>query len=521
MTEALTDLQSQVEALVLTIEQECTTIAKSKALRAQFEELRRKAEMVHKEYKKLQVTAVQAVTQASISVVHACLGAQDTIDAIIDRLEIQESELTSSSKANRHSGGDPELSGILTPVSIHSAHDFVAAAAINQGENELFNVLLRQISDQFNRILAENQSGPSTSNQQGTPKTGQTHKEAMEKMVNNMREKFNHSLEANQSMRADRPNENDRVGGDSQNPLIELKLDKIQLPMFDGDLTNWIAFRDQYTDLVHANPKLTTVTKFYQLKSHLKGLALESINGFQLSSANYETAWMVIKKRYDKPDQIVDEYLLRFQQLPYLTAPSAVSLIQMVNRANQMLRVLPTLGVKVKDWDTWVMFNLKSRLDRTTLRKWMDQIKLRQNVKLGELLEFLEVEASECIPTEAEKLRPIQSKFPVNKQFKRRNQVATTMHVTERKCEQCKGDHPIFRCPIFMALPVTDRIKKIKIVKLCIRCLREHAHPADCKFGACPVCQKDHNSLLCYKKEKEKATAKSTVANVTHSDWDE
>lgn len=49
---------------------------------------------------------------------------------------------------------------------------------------------------------------------------------------------------------------------DNQQPVIELKLDKIQLANFDGDLTQWIAFRDQFKDLVHDNPKLTAVTKF-------------------------------------------------------------------------------------------------------------------------------------------------------------------------------------------------------------------------------------------------------------------
>lgn len=299
-----------------------------------------------------------------------------------------------------------------------------------------------------------------------------------------------------------------------QLPFVQLKLDKIQMPTFDGDLTNWISFRDQYLELVHNNPKLTPITKFYQLKSHLKGLALDAINGFKLSAVDYEPAWFVLMKRYNRPDQIIDEYIRKFEALPYLTTANAVGLIKMVNAVNQLTRVLPNLGVDVSSWDKWLIFNLKARLDKITLRKWMDQVKLRQDVKLSELLEFIECQAAECLPSEAEKTRP--HPYESNKKFKKNKMKhATSMVVTTAaKCKQCGGDHPIYRCPTFKALSVPDRIKKIKASKLCIRCLQDHQHPADCKFGACPTCAKDHNSLLCLKKDqpkKESDTAGSSV----------
>lgn len=295
------------------------------------------------------------------------------------------------------------------------------------------------------------------------------------------------------------------VSDDLQHPKVELKLDKIQLPTFDGDLTNWIAFRDQYLDLVHNNAKLTTVTKFYQLKTHLKGLALDSINGFKLSAADYEAAWFVLMRRYNKPDQIIEEYFRKFESLPALTHAHTVGIIRMVNAVNQLIRVLPNLGVDVTTWDKWIMFNLKSRLDKVTLRKWMDQVKLRQDVKLQEMLEFLEVEAAECLSSEPEKMRPTISKWSQKRNRKQFNRSATTMLITEAiKCAQCNNGHQLFQCATFKALPTAERIKKVKASKLCIKCLKEHQHPADCKFGACPTCTKEHNSLLCLKREQLK-----------------
>lgn len=39
-----------------------------------------------------------------------------------------------------------------------------------------------------------------------------------------------------------------------QQPIVELKMDRFKLPTFNGDLTQWLTFRDQFIDLVHTNP---------------------------------------------------------------------------------------------------------------------------------------------------------------------------------------------------------------------------------------------------------------------------
>lgn len=314
---------------------------------------------------------------------------------------------------------------------------------------------------------------------------------------------------------------------DHQQPVIELKLDKIQLANFDGDLTQWIAFRDQFKDLVHDNPKLTAVTKFYQLRNHLKGTAAAAINGFKLCAADYATAWDVLMRRYDRKDQIIDEYLRRFDQLPVLAQATSQNLINMVNCANQLTRVLPSLGVDCSTWGVQIMFTLKSKLDPKTLTKWNDQVKLRTDVKLQEFLEFLEVEAFECLPTQAERAHQAKQQARSisnnnNKQQKR--QKPLTMQITAQStCQQCKDAHRIFACPVFKALPLKDRLKKVKEWKLCGRCLQTHSSPSDCQFGMCPICKKDHNKLLCQQQQKESTVQPSTspivanaIANLDH-----
>lgn len=98
------------------------------------------------------------------------------------------------------------------------------------------------------------------------------------------------------------------------------------------------------------------------------------------------------------------------------------------------------------------------------------------------------------------------------------------MIVTERpEREGCKLCHEPHRSA-FKKLPVKNRIAIIKEAQLCQRCLLKH-DPDACKFSVCPYCDKDHKSMLCYKREKDhlkriedkQSNSQPIVANVTAS----
>lgn len=277
-------------------------------------------------------------------------------------------------------------------------------------------------------------------------------------------------------------------------PNLDLKLDRITIPTFNGDLTNWIAFRDQFNDLVHNNGRVTPIIKFNILRSHLTGLALDAINGFNLTNADYETAWSLLLSRYDRPDQIIGEYLNKFSNLPKLqSAPTSTQLITMVNCTNQILRVLPNLGVPVTNWDPWMSHHLKARLDTTTLNKWLDQAKGRQQIKLPELLEFLELQATERSIT-----TPQLTSSPIT-EIRKWSQ--TDSHEDTKQCVFCDHNHPIFRCPTFNSLPLTTKTDIVNQEELCHKCLLGH-DAAVCSFPPCPHCGMEHNRRLCPTKEK-------------------
>ena len=64
----------------------------------------------------------------------------------------------------------------------------------------------------------------------------------------------------------------------------KVKLPKLALKKFNGDLTKWITFWDTFESIIDTNPDLTDIDKFNSL---LEGLAFESVSGLKLTAANY------------------------------------------------------------------------------------------------------------------------------------------------------------------------------------------------------------------------------------------
>lgn len=95
--------------------------------------------------------------------------------------------------------------------------------------------------------------------------------------------------------------------------VIQLKLETIQLPTFGGDLTEWMAFKHLFQYLVHENCRFSDTLKFHQLRSKLRGPALDTIRGYQITGTNHQVAWEDLKRRYDRKDELIQEYIRKFQ----------------------------------------------------------------------------------------------------------------------------------------------------------------------------------------------------------------
>ena len=88
----------------------------------------------------------------------------------------------------------------------------------------------------------------------------------------------------------------------------QVKLPKLSIKRFNGDLTKWVTFWDSFSSSIHSNPTLSSVDKFNYLSSLLESSAAEAIAGLTLTAANYNEAIETLKKRFGNPQLIVNRH---------------------------------------------------------------------------------------------------------------------------------------------------------------------------------------------------------------------
>ena len=80
------------------------------------------------------------------------------------------------------------------------------------------------------------------------------------------------------------------------------KLPKLNLPVFKGNVMEWLTFWDLYNVAVHCNDSLSPVQKF----THLRTLVTkDAIAGLTLTDANYDEAIKILKDRFGNKEKIM------------------------------------------------------------------------------------------------------------------------------------------------------------------------------------------------------------------------
>lgn len=87
-----------------------------------------------------------------------------------------------------------------------------------------------------------------------------------------------------------------------------VKLPKISLPHFRGNLMRWPAFWDLFNSAIHSNERLSEIDKFNYLRLLLEGTAYDAIAGLALSAANYGEAVEILRKRFGNNVHLLEKF---------------------------------------------------------------------------------------------------------------------------------------------------------------------------------------------------------------------
>ncbi|KAM7284683.1 uncharacterized protein ISCGN_001777 [Ixodes scapularis] len=135
--------------------------------------------------------------------------------------------------------------------------------------------------------------------------------------------------------------------GDHGGPgRVGARLPKLELPRFDGTVSQWQPFWDMFCHTVHENNHLTNIDRYHYLKTLLSGPAAKAIAGIQVSEASYCVAIEILKNRFGSVKIIQQTYLANLRTLkPVKSSGDVTELRELLDSVQINVRGLKALGL--------------------------------------------------------------------------------------------------------------------------------------------------------------------------------
>ncbi|GFY76702.1 uncharacterized protein TNIN_70181, partial [Trichonephila inaurata madagascariensis] len=278
---------------------------------------------------------------------------------------------------------------------------------------------------------------------------------------------------------------------------LNVRLPKITLPTFSGNLHEWLSFKDIFEASVDSNPYLTDVVKLQYLKSALRGDALRIIQSISIVDSNYKLAFSLLEERYSNHREQVYAHLKRFLSVQPVHNESASAILNLIDVTNECVRSLEVLNQSVEGFSSILFaYILGEKLDPNTKIWWERKLEKENLPTVTDLLEFLKDHARTLNASKS----VINVKKITNKSF------AIVSNSNDKHpqnlCKLCNlSCHRLFKCPKFLKFSVKERVDYVKKQNLCFSCFLKHSVRNCTSSYICRNCLKKHNVLLCYQSE--------------------
>lgn len=274
-----------------------------------------------------------------------------------------------------------------------------------------------------------------------------------------------------------------------------VRLPKMDVPTFDGDILNWRSFWEQFVISVHNRTDLADAEKLVYLQQAIKdGSAKQAIEGLSHSGEHYPEAVSSLRARYDHPRIIHQTHVKKILNTPPVKDGSGKELRKLHDTLQQHLRALKSMEYDPSGPFLTSVIELK--LDQNTLFEWQKHTQETVVVPhYQKILDFINLRARAAETSNPESRKP---NVPVNKKTGTK---PVTTHATTTdviKCLVCKSvSHPLYTCTKFKSFDHDQMVSVIKSNNLCMNCFRPGHVAYNCKsVHRCKHCQKPHHTLI-------------------------
>lgn len=138
--------------------------------------------------------------------------------------------------------------------------------------------------------------------------------------------------------------------------LTQIKLPKITLPKFNGDVSSWPSFYELYNTLIHNNSQLLSIEKYQYLISSLSGETIHVVSNLPLSAEHYRVAYDLLVGRYQNKRRLATHYWNSIAYSKELKSNSRDALQALLDTFEENIRALRLMNFPTESWD-FILFN--------------------------------------------------------------------------------------------------------------------------------------------------------------------
>ena len=317
-----------------------------------------------------------------------------------------------------------------------------------------------------------------------------------------------------------------------------VKLRHIEIPSFSGKTEDWLAFKRLFFKAVHDNEDLDDDTRLTYLVQAMLDPRVKSELAERLGEPGaYRKIIAELEAEHDKPRWMHRRYCEQMTTLkrnPHTREGMKLLISQVTVIINGLVRL------KGEDYKTILTSITEGVMDPELRALWNQRTDSRKTTPpIEDLLQFINQQADQLeddtatpslrsgdkakgrqMPRSRGSTHSVVNPLPAQQRGSQphKNQSSNQRPLsstTTSTCPLCQGGHPLFYCPTFEGLPVSQRKEKVMGMKLCLNCLKPHHLAHDCHSTfRCRVqeCGRKHNSLL----HEDRAVGLTTQQATTH-----
>ncbi|XP_048481675.1 uncharacterized protein LOC125489576 [Plutella xylostella] len=167
---------------------------------------------------------------------------------------------------------------------------------------------------------------------------------------------------------------------------------RMDVPEFHGSYSEWVSFKDLFTEAIHNNSSISSAQKMQFLKNKVKGEAERLIQHLPISSDNYAVCWDILNHRFNNKNAIFNSHISTLLSFQTMQQQSLGQIKKLHDLSNECLNAIKNLGLDISSWDPLLVYLLSNKLDN---QSYNDYIESRNNSRelpvLEDFLKFLEI----------------------------------------------------------------------------------------------------------------------------------